>query len=506
MAKFGGGGGTPFMPALGGNISAGPVFTDPGSVFRRGEGGILPERGSSAQLAAVMQAMGGMNAGAQQSGSPLLALMAPLLGGAVGSRTQGLYKDAQKGRDGTAIDTLLASMGGGGGAVTGGVAPQADAQNNDVRNLAMAANGGPTKQAADWLQYANQGAIRDQELSPDLVNAMSFLPELGVTMKVISGGQDASGPNRTGSKRHDHGGAADADFYLSDGTKLVPSNPQHLPILTEIIQRGRANGLSGFGEGDDYMGAGRLHVGFGSEGVWGAGGKGANAPDWLTAAFNGSQAPSRSGAASASVAGQPASPQVSRELLEMLVNPDISDPLKALASTMVGTGMKPQQGMSPLDQIKLQQAQVDLQKSMNPEGMSPMDQIKLQQAQIDLQKSMNPEAPDRQRVLGPDGNQYFVDDGSRVLPNVDDPNGGNGGRTGEMARQINQATQILSDAITFEQNVNGLSGEEARAKILSDPLYAQQLKLLEMAGSTATPAGAAPAGSPPPPPPGTVPY
>jgi len=34
------------------------------------------------------------------------------------------------------------------------------------------------------------------------------------------------------------------------------------------------------------MGAGRLHVGFGNSGVWGAGGKGANAPEWLRTAFN----------------------------------------------------------------------------------------------------------------------------------------------------------------------------------------------------------------------------
>jgi hypothetical protein len=50
------------------------------------------------------------------------------------------------------------------------------------------------------------------------------------------------------------------------------------------------------------MGAGRFHVGFGNPGVWGAGGKGANAPAWLVAAYNGAPAgslPAPSGAAPA---------------------------------------------------------------------------------------------------------------------------------------------------------------------------------------------------------------
>lgn len=35
------------------------------------------------------------------------------------------------------------------------------------------------------------------------------------------------------------------------------------------------------------MGAGRLHVGFGNPGIWGADGKGANAPGWLREAYHG---------------------------------------------------------------------------------------------------------------------------------------------------------------------------------------------------------------------------
>lgn len=140
----------------------------------------------------------------------------------------------------------------------------------------------------DWLQYENKGAIRSQPLNDKLVGALSFLPELGVQMKVVSGGQAAAGSGgaRTGSTRHDHGNAADADFY-KDGRKLDWNNPDDVPVFQQIVQRARANGVTGIGAGDDYMGAGRMHIGFGSDAVWGAGGKGENAPAWLREAAAG---------------------------------------------------------------------------------------------------------------------------------------------------------------------------------------------------------------------------
>lgn len=137
-----------------------------------------------------------------------------------------------------------------------------------------------------YLRYANQGATRNLPLSPELASALGFLPELGVTAEVFSGGQAAkgSGGPRTGSVRHDHGNAADVRFYR-DGRQLDWANPDDLPLFQEIVQRGKANGLTGFGAGPGYMGEGTMHVGFGSPGVWGAGGRSANAPDWLRQAY-----------------------------------------------------------------------------------------------------------------------------------------------------------------------------------------------------------------------------
>lgn len=145
-------------------------------------------------------------------------------------------------------------------------------------------------QPPTWLQYKNQNAIRNDPLNPQLVKALeSVLPELGVTMEVFSGGQEPSGPNRTGSTRHNHGNAADVFFY-KDGRKLDWSNPKDVPVFQEIVRRGKAAGITGFGAGEGYMQPGSMHVGFGNPAVWGAGGKGANAPDWLTAAYNGAPA------------------------------------------------------------------------------------------------------------------------------------------------------------------------------------------------------------------------
>lgn len=143
-------------------------------------------------------------------------------------------------------------------------------------------------EAKDWLVYKNQGAIRSQPLKGELVDAMSFLPELGVTMEVFSGGQPSDGVHgvdRTGSHRHDLGGSGDVFFY-KDGRRLDWANEADLPIFTEIVRRARRNGITGIGAGPGYMQPGSMHIGFGNEAVWGAGGKGANAPEWLKSAYN----------------------------------------------------------------------------------------------------------------------------------------------------------------------------------------------------------------------------
>ncbi|MBN7755493.1 hypothetical protein JYP46_01535 [Nitratireductor aquimarinus] len=187
-----------------------------------------------------------------------------------------------------AIAALIAGsdFGGSSGSSASGFAAEAPSIQPDYasQRVAQAHN---ESGGSDWLKYANQGATRSMPLSGDLTSALSFLPELGVQMEVFSGGQPAkgSGGARVGSTRHDHGNAADVFFY-KDGRRLDWSNPEDVPIYEEIVRRGRAAGITGFGAGEGYMRPGSMHIGFGGEAVWGAGGKGANAPDWLRNAYN----------------------------------------------------------------------------------------------------------------------------------------------------------------------------------------------------------------------------
>lgn len=170
----------------------------------------------------------------------------------------------------TAPQTLAAAR-----QMTGGAAP------------AAAPSGG------NWLAYANEGATRNDPLAPELVQALSFLPDLGVRMEVFSGGQEAAGEGgaRTGSTRHDHGHAADVFFYdAATGRRLDWANPQDVPRFQEIVRQARARGVTGFGAGDGYMRPGSMHIGFGAPAAWGAGGSGRNAAPWLVEAFNGASA------------------------------------------------------------------------------------------------------------------------------------------------------------------------------------------------------------------------
>jgi len=158
-----------------------------------------------------------------------------------------------------------------------------------LRNRAMREGGGPTNEAVNaWLRYDNQNATRNKPISSKLEAALSFLPDMGISMEVYSGGQDAKGTGnrRTGSVRHDHGNAADVRFY-KDGRLLSWENPGDIPLYQEIVRRARQNGVTGFGAGPGYMEPGAMHIGFGNPAVWGAGGKGENAPDWLRQAFGG---------------------------------------------------------------------------------------------------------------------------------------------------------------------------------------------------------------------------
>src|SRR6056297_1260064 len=205
----------------------------------------------------------------------------------------------------------------------------------------------------DYIRYANQGATRNQPLSEDLVSALGFLPDLGVQAEVFSGGQpvQGSGQPRVGSVRHDAGGAADVFFY-KDGRRLDWANPEDQPIFSEIVSRGRERGLTGFGAGPDYMQPGSMHIGFGTPAVWGADGKGANAPGWLRQAYYGAEAPQGgTQMARPPVSGTPTMStqgQAEEEPLPFFSAPGVGNALDSLAIALQGMTIDPNEGLMQL--------------------------------------------------------------------------------------------------------------------------------------------------------------
>lgn len=150
--------------------------------------------------------------------------------------------------------------------------------------------GSDASDPSSWLKYSNHNATRSQPISPKLETALAQIaPSLGLQVEVFSGGQNAKGKNRTGSHRHDHGGAADV-FIYKDGRKLDWANPDDRPVFEELVKRGKEVGLTGFGAGQGYMQPGSMHLGFGTPAVWGAGGSGENAAGWLKKAYAGNYA------------------------------------------------------------------------------------------------------------------------------------------------------------------------------------------------------------------------
>lgn len=236
----------------------------------------------------------------------------------------------------------------------------------------------------DWLKYNNSGAVRNQPISQNLQSALSFLPEMGISMEVFSGGQPGKGTSdaRVGSTRHDHGNAADVFFY-KDGRKLDWANPRDLPIFEEIVRRGREAGISGFGAGEGYMQPGSMHIGFGNEAVWGADGHGVNAPEWLRRAYNGTSA------SPSPQAGGSVNPDFA-QLAQLASNPMASPAQKQILSLLMQQQMQANDPSRQLD-LQLKQAQLDGLRSPSKR---------------DIRKDAN-------------GRDRYVDSGELVFPDVE---------------------------------------------------------------------------------------
>ncbi len=129
-----------------------------------------------------------------------------------------------------------------------------------------------------------RGKTRDMPIAERLRIVLTKAGQVaGVdVVRVTSGGQAKLGTpgKRTGSTRHDLGNAADL-VLERDGRTLVFTSAEDLPVFEQFVAAAVSKGATGLGAGVDYMGPRTLHVGFGSEAVWGAKGKAGNAPTWL---------------------------------------------------------------------------------------------------------------------------------------------------------------------------------------------------------------------------------
>ncbi|OJU85316.1 MAG: hypothetical protein BGN93_03235 [Acinetobacter sp. 39-4] len=90
---------------------------------------------------------------------------------------------------------------------------------------------------------------------------------------VTSGGQCAkgtcskrTGSKRTGSTRHDLGNAADLQLWVGNKVLKFTDNSD-LKIYKAFVTAVAKLGATGIGAGVGYMGADKIHVGFGSKAI-----------------------------------------------------------------------------------------------------------------------------------------------------------------------------------------------------------------------------------------------
>jgi hypothetical protein len=137
-------------------------------------------------------------------------------------------------------------------------------------------------------QSGIRGKTRDRPIGKELETVLMLAGRAsGIdTIFVTSGGQPGTTGQSTGSTRHNGGRAADLHLGV-EGRVLGFDDQDADELVKRFVIAAAANGATGIGAGVRYMGNETLHVGFGKTPgdrgrlVWGAGGRAANAPQWL---------------------------------------------------------------------------------------------------------------------------------------------------------------------------------------------------------------------------------
>lgn len=153
-----------------------------------------------------------------------------------------------------------------------------------------------------------KGAIRDEPVRNQILKGLekAAIQTGGISrIEITSGGQLSRNSvlKRSGGKsstflngkaertnssttNHDHGNAADFLVYDKNNKVIRMDEPRNERLLTNFVKNLKGNGFTNFGAGAGYMGGAKMHAGVGNNhAVWGAGGRGENAPQWLRQAF-----------------------------------------------------------------------------------------------------------------------------------------------------------------------------------------------------------------------------
>jgi hypothetical protein len=134
------------------------------------------------------------------------------------------------------------------------------------------------------VKYVNASATRNKEVQSSLENIIiQAAKNTGLSVEIFSGGMTPQ--RRTGSDRHLNGYAADVWLYTSEGKRLNVNSQE----LRDWCQQAKNAGATAIGAGVGYMGAVGVHLDISagntvpanSAKYWGAGGRSANAPQWL---------------------------------------------------------------------------------------------------------------------------------------------------------------------------------------------------------------------------------
>jgi len=134
------------------------------------------------------------------------------------------------------------------------------------------------------VKYTNAHATRNKEIVSALEQIIiTACKNSGLSAEIFSGGMTPQ--RRTGSDRHLNGFAADVHLFTSEGKRLNVQSQE----LRDWCQQAKNAGATAIGAGVGYMGNVGVHLDISAGNTvpaaaakyWGAGGRAANAPQWL---------------------------------------------------------------------------------------------------------------------------------------------------------------------------------------------------------------------------------